>query len=103
MTKGEVAFRATGGKDETTNRKLTLTITRNELFRIVRERAISDQNIHYVDGRNLYGELDFDEFPLPDRLHPSPAADRRVAERFAEYASNETDASVSARNHRSDM
>ncbi|KEI44000.1 GDSL-type esterase/lipase family protein [Saccharopolyspora rectivirgula] len=83
---GKVRFRATGDPAERAAGKLTLNVIREELSRITAARAADDPNLHYLDGRELYGEADFAELPLPDALHPGPAAHRRIAERFAEFA-----------------
>ncbi|WP_411041970.1 hypothetical protein [Streptomyces collinus] len=40
----------------------------------------------YLDGRELYGEKDYAEFPLPDEIHPDPAGHRRIAENFGRLA-----------------
>ena len=77
---------ATGDPAERARRTLTLTVIRDELARIVAQRAADDPNLHYLDGRELYGEADFAELPLPDQLHPDAAAHRRIGERFAELA-----------------
>ena len=50
------------------------------------QRAADDPHLHYLDGRDLYGEADFAELPLPDQLHPDAATHRRIGERFAELA-----------------
>lgn len=39
-----------------------------------------------MDGRDLYGEADAVELPMPDDLHPDAAAHRRIGERFAKLA-----------------
>ncbi len=83
---GQLRFRATGDPAERAAGKLTLGVIRDELARIVRERAAEDANLHYLDGRELYGEADFAELPLPDELHPDAAAHNRIGERFAELA-----------------
>ncbi|NKY97803.1 GDSL-type esterase/lipase family protein [Nocardiopsis alborubida] len=83
---GKLRFRATGDPDERTAGKLTLTVIREELSRIVRQRAAEDPHLHYLDGRELYGEADHAELPLPDELHPDAATHRRMGERFAERA-----------------
>ncbi|WP_328448793.1 SGNH/GDSL hydrolase family protein [Amycolatopsis sp. NBC_00438] len=80
LAAGEVRFRATGDPAETAAGKLTLQVIRGELARIVAARQ--DARLYYLDGRELYGEADFAEFPLPDNLHPDPAAHRRIGERF---------------------
>ncbi|MDT3397114.1 SGNH/GDSL hydrolase family protein [Streptomyces sp. B1866] len=80
---GRLLFRAAGDPAERASGKLTLRVIREELARIVRQRAVEDPNLHYLDGRDLYGEADAAELPLPDRLHPDAATHRRVGERFA--------------------
>jgi lysophospholipase L1-like esterase len=83
---GKLRFRAAGDPSETAAGKLTLSIIRDELARIVKQRAAEDPHLHYVDGRDLYGEADSAELPLPDDLHPDAATHRRIGERFAELA-----------------
>ncbi len=63
-----------------------MRVIRDELDRIVRERRAHDPHLGYLDGRDLYGEADFDELPLPDQLHPDAATHRRIGERFARLA-----------------
>ncbi|WP_433871106.1 GDSL-type esterase/lipase family protein [Saccharopolyspora sp. CA-218241] len=86
LSAGELRFRATGDPAEVAAGKLTLNVIRDELARIVRQRAADDPNLHHLDGRELYGEADHAELPLPDALHPDAAAHRRIGERFAELA-----------------
>nr|WKF61535.1 hypothetical protein HUO10_006066 [Paraburkholderia busanensis] len=86
LVNGQVAFRATGDAAERKAGKLTLTYIRDELQRIVEQRARDDANLHYVNGLTLYGEADFAELPLPDRLHPDGASHRRIGERFGKIA-----------------
>ncbi|OIJ90089.1 lipase [Streptomyces sp. MUSC 14] len=86
VSEGRLRFRAVGDPAETASGKLTLNVIRAELDRIVRERAAEDRNLHYLDGRDLYGEADSGELPLPDDLHPDAAAHRRIGERFAARA-----------------
>jgi hypothetical protein len=81
---GDVRFHAMGDPAERASGKLTLRVIRDELARIVRQRAAEDPNLHYLDGLGLYGAADAAELPLPDRLHPDAAAHRRIGERFAE-------------------
>jgi hypothetical protein len=81
---GEKRFRAVGDPKERAAGKLTLTAIREELSRIVRERATGDPHLGYLDGRELYGEADYAELPLPDELHPDTAAHHRIGTRFAE-------------------
>ncbi|MET9021467.1 GDSL-type esterase/lipase family protein [Actinopolymorpha sp. NPDC004070] len=83
---GTMRFRATGDPDERAAGKLTLTVIRDELARIVAQRSADDPNLHYLDGLELYGEKDFAELPLPDGLHPDAATHRLIGERFADIA-----------------
>jgi hypothetical protein len=83
---GHVQFIATGDPADRAAGKLTLRVIRDELARIVRQRAATDPHLHYLDGLELYGEADFAELPLPDRLHPDAATHRRIGERFAKLA-----------------
>jgi hypothetical protein len=83
---GTVRFRATGDPAERAAGKLTLNVIRDELARIVKQRSADDPDLHHLDGRDLYGEADFAELPLPDRLHPDAATHRRIGERFAALA-----------------
>ncbi|GAB2736293.1 SGNH/GDSL hydrolase family protein [Salinifilum aidingensis] len=82
----QIRFRATGDPAERAAGKLTLGVIREELARVVKQRADDDPNLHYLDGRELYGEADFADLPLPDQLHPDAAAHRRIGGRFAEFA-----------------
>ncbi|MEU6776773.1 GDSL-type esterase/lipase family protein [Streptomyces sp. NPDC046759] len=86
LSEGRLRFRAAGDPAEKASGKLTLGVVREELARIVRERAAEDPRLHHLDGRDLYGEADFGELPLPDGLHPDTAAHRRIGERFAALA-----------------
>lgn len=86
LAEGRVEFRATGDPSETAAGKLTLTVIRDELSRIVAGRADEDRNLHYLDGRKLYGDEDFAELPLPDQLHPDAATHERIGRRFAGVA-----------------
>ncbi|MFJ4776757.1 GDSL-type esterase/lipase family protein [Streptomyces sp. NPDC088762] len=83
LGEGRLTFRAAGDPAERAAGKLTLGVIRDELDRIVKQRAAEDPYLHLLDGRELYGEADFAELPLPDRLHPDPATHRRIGERFA--------------------
>ena len=83
---GRLRFRAAGDPAERASGKLTLNVIRDELARVVGQRAAEDPNLHYLDGRALYGEADHAELPLPDDLHPDAAAHRRIGERFAALA-----------------
>lgn len=86
LREGKLNFRAAGDPAETAAGKLTLGTIRDELARIVEQRAAEDPHLHYLDGRELYGETDFAELPLPDALHPDAATHRRIGERFAKLA-----------------
>ncbi|MDQ8705634.1 SGNH/GDSL hydrolase family protein [Streptomyces sp. LHD-70] len=81
---GTVRFKATGDPAETAAGRLTLNVVREELARIVGEREADDPHLSYLDGRQLYGEADHAELPLPDAVHPSPEGHVRIAERFGE-------------------
>ncbi|GGQ09174.1 GDSL-type esterase/lipase family protein [Streptomyces roseolilacinus] len=83
---GRLRFRAMGDPAERASGKLTLRVIRDELARIVGQRATRDPHLHHLDGRDLYGEADFAELPLPDGLHPDAATHRRIGERFARLA-----------------
>jgi hypothetical protein len=71
-------FRATG---EPAPGKLTLTVIREELERIVKQRAADDPNLYYLDGQELHREGDP---ALPDDLHPDAETHRLMGPRFAE-------------------
>jgi lysophospholipase L1-like esterase len=83
LSTGKVVFRAMGDPAERAEGKLTLNIIRDELARLVKQRSATDPNLHYLDGRELYGEAESAELPLPDQLHPDAAAHRRIGENFA--------------------
>jgi hypothetical protein len=86
LSAGKLLFRAAGDPAERAAGKLTLGVIRDELSRIVQQRAADDPHLHYLDGRDLYGEADYAELPLPDQLHPDAATHRRIGERFAKLA-----------------
>ncbi|WP_128434796.1 GDSL-type esterase/lipase family protein [Streptomyces cyaneus] len=86
LSSGRLRFVAMGDPAERASGKLTLGVIRDELSRIVKQRAADDPNLHYLDGRDLYGETDAAELPLPDDLHPDAATHRRIGERFARLA-----------------
>ncbi|MGW6605376.1 GDSL-type esterase/lipase family protein [Streptomyces sp. NPDC055036] len=83
LGEGKLRFLATGDPEERAAGKLTLNVIRDELARIVEQRAAEDPNLHYLDGRDLYGEADAAESPLPDQLHPDAATHHLIGERFA--------------------
>ena len=86
ISEGRFRFRTLGDPAERASGKLTLQVIREELARIVKQRAAEDPHLHYLDGRELYGESDTEELPLPDDLHPDAATHRRMGERFAGLA-----------------
>ncbi|GAA2896462.1 GDSL-type esterase/lipase family protein [Streptomyces mexicanus] len=86
LAAGRLRFRAAGDPAERASGKLTLAVVREELARIVRQRAADDPYLGYLDGRALYGEADAAELPLPDGLHPDAATHLRIGERFADLA-----------------
>ncbi|MFF5757118.1 SGNH/GDSL hydrolase family protein [Streptomyces longwoodensis] len=83
LAEGRLRFRAAGDPAERAAGKLTLTVVREELSRIVAQRSAEDPHLHHLDGRELYGEADAAELPLPDDLHPDAETHRRIGERFA--------------------
>ncbi|MET9391660.1 GDSL-type esterase/lipase family protein [Streptomyces sp. NPDC006624] len=90
IANGRMLFAPMGDPAETAGGKLTLTVVRDELARIVKQRAADDPHLHYLDGLTLYGAQDAAELPLPDRVHPDAATHRRIGERFAAHAFNES-------------
>ncbi|MDF6022726.1 GDSL-type esterase/lipase family protein [Streptomyces sp. JH34] len=86
LSEGRLSFSAAGDPAETAAGKLTLRTIRDELARIVAQRAAEDPHLHLLDGRELYGEADSVDLPLPDALHPDAATHRRIGERFARLA-----------------
>lgn len=86
ISEGRLRFRATGDPAERATGKLTLNVIRDELARVVKQRSADDANLSHLDGRDLYGETDAAELPLPDQLHPDAATHRRIGERFAALA-----------------
>jgi hypothetical protein len=85
LAEGNLRFTATGNPEEVPAGKLTLTTIRTELSRIVAQRATTDPNLHYLDGRTLYGPSDNAAHPLPDDLHPNGETHRVMANRFANH------------------
>jgi hypothetical protein len=83
---GQLKFRATGDASDIANGKLTLNVIRATLQNIVEQRSDTDSSIFYLDGRELYGEVDHALNPLPDNLHPSAATHGLIGDRFAELA-----------------
>lgn len=89
LGEGRLRFAAMGDPAEVPAGKLTLGVIREELSRIVRQRAADDPNIHYLDGLDLYGASDAARLPLPDEVHPDAATHRHIGERFHALAFTE--------------
>lgn len=85
LAMGETKFVALSKPEEVGSGKLTLAVIREHLKAIVEQRANHDANIHYLDGRALYGEEDHARTPLPDRLHPDAETHRIIGGRFAPF------------------
>jgi GDSL-like Lipase/Acylhydrolase family len=81
----QVRFTATGDPYDVRTGRLTLRQIRSALASLVDRRA-NCTNLHYLDGPQLYGELDASSHPLPDGLHPDTSTHAIIAERFADYA-----------------
>ena len=77
-------FVAYGDPADVAQGALTLQVIRELLAEIAATRAESDPNLHYLDGRELFGERDLHH--LPDALHPDAIGYRRMGARFAEIA-----------------
>jgi hypothetical protein len=59
---------------------LSLTRVREIITEVVTQRQQTDENLHLLDGLQLFGEPDADL--LPDALHPNGEGYRRMADRF---------------------
>jgi len=77
---GEIRFIATGGEPAPGDGRLTLTLIREVLARLVEQRE--DPHLHLIDGTALHGAQDEIDHPLPDALHPDTDTHRVIAERF---------------------
>ncbi|WP_445257066.1 SGNH/GDSL hydrolase family protein [Nocardioides aurantiacus] len=87
FAEGRVAFTAAGDAGDPS--RLTLRRVREDLAQVVADRVSGpdgDPALAYLDGRELYGEADSGELPLPDGVHPDAATHRLVGERFARLA-----------------
>lgn len=82
---GTVRFVATGDRADVSRGALNLEVIRRELHTIVEQRA-GDQNLHYLDGTELYSEADSAVLPLADGLHPDTATHHLIGDRFASLA-----------------
>ncbi len=63
---------------------LTLGRIRELLSAIVAQRAATDPKLFYLDGRELFSEVDANEGHLPDGLHPDDDGYRMIGLRFAD-------------------
>lgn len=86
LGEGRVRFAAAGDPEERAAGKLTTGVIRDELAALVKRRSADDPHLRYLDGRELYGEADADELPLPDALHPDATTHLRMGDRFARLA-----------------
>ncbi|GAA2264077.1 hypothetical protein GCM10010232_65160 [Streptomyces amakusaensis] len=76
LSGGTLTFRATGDPAETAaglRRLAVVRDVRDVLADIVEQWSAEDPSLHYLDGRDLYGQSDHDEFPLPGAIHPAGA------------------------------
>lgn len=83
LAEGRLVFRAEGNPEEVARGKLTLVTIRAKMAEIVALRALSDPNLHYIDGLDLYGPADHERLPLPDALHPDAETHALIGQRFA--------------------
>ncbi len=83
LAEGRLSFTATGDPADPT--RLTLTSIRADLARIVEQRRETDPHLTYLDGRELYGEADAADLPLPDELHPDADSHVLIGERFGRH------------------
>lgn len=79
-------FSATGDPADVAAGRLTLSVVRAELERIVAQRQSTDPALRLIDGLSLYGAADAAALPLPDDLHPDTATHQLIGERFATQA-----------------
>ena len=78
-----VQFTATGTRGDTAQGRLTLQVIRDALAEVIRARR-DDPHLHYLDGLELYGAADAEDYPLPDALHPDGETHRLIGTRFAD-------------------
>ncbi|MFP7364261.1 SGNH/GDSL hydrolase family protein [Corynebacterium callunae] len=74
---GQIRFIATG--EDTSNGRLTLEVIRSAVAEIVDHRA--DENLHHINGAEIFSAADAAEHPLPDNLHPDAASHEIIAGR----------------------
>lgn len=78
-------FVTVDGLEEIRLTSLTLERMRPLIASIVEaRRGLGDENLHYLDGLQLFGEDDAAD--LPDDLHPNAAGYQRMGTRFATLA-----------------
>ncbi len=73
-----------GMPDDVQRGRLSLSLIRDVLKQLVEWRSREDPNLHYLDGRELYGVAEYERMPMQDDLHPDADAHRHIGERFAE-------------------
>ena len=73
-------FQTIPGHEEIREGCLSLTRIRRLIREVIEVR--NDDNLHYVNGLDLFGEND--EGDLPDDLHPNPVGYQRMGRRFAD-------------------
>ena len=83
---GRSLFRPPATRPRSRCGRLTLEVIRSELRPDRRAAGADDPNLYYLDGRELYGEADDAELPLPDALHPDAETHRLIGEHFAAHA-----------------
>lgn len=83
LARGVTRFRATGDPAEVAAGRLTLTVVREDIERVFRDRSATDPQLFLLSGLDLYGPGDAGTHPLPDALHPDAPTHRLIGERFA--------------------
>ncbi len=63
--------------------RLTLTVVREDIERVFRERSATDPQLFLLSGLDLYGPGDAGTHPLPDALTPRRRHAPADRERFA--------------------
>ena len=85
FTTGQARFMATGTPGDTALGRLTLQVVRQAMREVADNRS-DDPNLLYLEGTDLYGQVDADTLPLSDNLHPSTEGHQLIGARFAEHA-----------------